>query len=337
MGCFSLLKSAVWQNCLILVLISVAVFIVQVMGTAGVYTEIMCLRPRTPEGLVGLLGSPFVHKSWLVMLSNLIGIWALGFLLLLQGQTVFVLTFLWISVFGGMLTFSFARAGTHCGMASELCGFFSFLVFAVIWQRPVSPRTVLGLIAALFLYGGSMAFALVSPTGSNAWHSSWESKAFGFLAGALWALLFFKVFMKLPAFAAYVKGSSADVEAKRSGTETPVGGGKPGSSNHAPASRADVSPSRPSLPGFLFKKKPGVPLHKQEERGHPSPLYSSPRAPERSADVEIGNIRGGAAPVPAVTDESAGGYYPRRDSPEPHAAGTRFGGAWGPSMGGAWG
>jgi membrane associated rhomboid family serine protease len=77
-------------------------------------------------------------------------------------------------------------------MSGELCGIFAFLIFAVVWQRPVSVRSILGLVAALFLYGGSMLFSLINLSGDSPRHSGWEQKVFGFITGIAWALVFFK-------------------------------------------------------------------------------------------------------------------------------------------------
>lgn len=65
---------------------------------------------------------------------------------LLAFLQIFLLTYSWISLVGGMLTFILARPGPQCGMAGELCGFFAFLVCAVVWSEPqhciLAPETL---------------------------------------------------------------------------------------------------------------------------------------------------------------------------------------------------
>jgi len=327
--------------------------LVQVLGTAGVDVEGLCITPRTPEGLIGLITSPFVHKSWPVLLSNLLGLWTLGFLLLMQGQQVFCVTYLWISVVGGLVTFSLARPGTYCGSAGELCGFFSFLVLAAIWQRPISMKTLISLIITLFLYGGSMLLSLLSPTSSSYWHSSWESKLFGLLAGAIWALIFFKWLLRSPKIAGFFYGHD---QSEKKTTEQPI-------DPEAPKSTSEAASSQPGKPskkaaggfGFMSNKKPDPPLHTQENC--PSP------AKKPSAPLYAGYDAGTCSPYTgglgtSTTDGiSAMGYPSHQETPQAalDAVGgqlpqlschgsyfsSMFGqqagaGGWGPSPSGAW-
>mmetsp|Transcript_27484 Transcript_27484/g.70651 ORF Transcript_27484/g.70651 Transcript_27484/m.70651 type:complete len:359 (-) Transcript_27484:512-1588(-) len=358
MGCTDVIRSKLWQNAALLVLLTGALLAVQAISLTGLDTERLCIQPRTVEGLVGLVTSPFVHSSWIILISNLVGLWLLGFLLLMQGRMVFCLTYLWLSVAGGFMVFLMARPGAHCGMAGELFGFFSFLIFSVFWQRPISMRALIALVAALFLYGGSMFFELLIPVGSSSWHSSWEAKIFGFAAGIAWALLFYKIIMRNPSLAPYFsEAAAAEQSAKRATAKevadmetqappaSPSGGNAPRPSDK-PADL--VSPPKKGGFGFFASKKREPPLHTQEERSTApqgvtaSPLYDGSQGQvgagtwgsvgyashSGAPEVALGNVS--CPPAAATEEHKESGYYNRSGhSPQSSTWGSDKYGAWG--------
>eukprot|EP00193_Tetraselmis_chui_P017824 CAMPEP_0177771896 /NCGR_PEP_ID=MMETSP0491_2-20121128/11887_1 /TAXON_ID=63592 /ORGANISM="Tetraselmis chuii, Strain PLY429" /LENGTH=356 /DNA_ID=CAMNT_0019289577 /DNA_START=705 /DNA_END=1772 /DNA_ORIENTATION=+ len=356
MGCLDAISSKVWQNGAVIVLLTAALLAVQAIGMAGVDTERLCLEPRTATGLLGLLTSPFVHKSWIILISNLIGLWTLGFLLLMQGRMLFSLTYLWLSIMGGFMVYTMGRPGTHCGLAGELFGFFSFLVFAVFWQRPISVRTLIALIAALFLYGGSMFFELLIPVGSSTWHSSWEAKMFGFIAGVAWAILYYKIIMRSATLAPYFSESAAVEQAKKSNEkgvadvekQTPPKSPEDNASARSQKPAHLMSPGKKGGFGFFATKKKEPPLHTQEERAPApqtvtaSPLYDGSAGQvgagawgsvgyashTSSPEVALGGISCGATTA-SSSEFQDGGYYNRSGQ-------TQVVGGWSHGNYGAW-
>jgi membrane associated rhomboid family serine protease len=136
------------------------------------------IQPRSPEGIDGILWSPFLHGGFAHLISNTIPFAILSGLTLVRGVRRYVSASAIIIVLGGLLVWLFAIGSNenHIGASGWVFGLFGFLI-ASAWfeKRPLS----IGLaIVALALYGSTILFGFLPRPGL-----SWEGHLFGFVAG----------------------------------------------------------------------------------------------------------------------------------------------------------
>eukprot|EP00873_Tetraselmis_striata_P035868 jgi/Tetstr1/456132/TSEL_042901.t1 len=294
--CGPFYKHGLTQRIIMLAAFSLFLIFIQILNAAGVDVYALGVRPRTAGGLVGILCMPWVHVSWGHLFGNLIGLWTLGLLVSFHGRRVFWLTYLWCATVGGFLTWLIARPNSnHVGLSGVIFGFFAFLLFGVVWQRPVQIRTALGLVLAVLLYGGSMISGVLVPD----FTVSWEGHLSGFVAGLLWALLYFRYLLHNPRFC-------------RLAGKEPLEAGLP-----TTAGAAELQPQpRGSEPGTAMGfPVPPPPSSQQQQQQVPPPPQGKPKwwqlgARGGSESVTVSTTRSynpaiaggsGAPPAPAPT------------------------------------
>jgi membrane associated rhomboid family serine protease len=131
------------QRIIILGLLSSFLIFIQILSSTGVDVYVLGIRPRSAQGLVGILCAPWVHVSWGHLFGNLIGLWTLGILVLVHGRRMFFLTYLWCATLGGFMTWLMGRPNTnHVGLSGVIFGFFAFLVTSTDTQAIHSPFTI---------------------------------------------------------------------------------------------------------------------------------------------------------------------------------------------------
>lgn len=148
----------------------------------------LAVVPRQWDGLVGVLGMPFVHGSMTHLLANTMPLFIFGALLMGRGVGYFFKVSLAIMVLGGVSLWLFGRASAHIGASGVVFGYFGFLVVRGIYERRLSSLAVTLLV--IVLYGG-MIFGVLpreghGPSGQPV---SWEAHLCGLLAGAVLARL----------------------------------------------------------------------------------------------------------------------------------------------------
>lgn len=138
------------------------------------------IRPRSLQGLVGLLSAPFLHGSWHHLLMNSWPLAILGGLVLLKGLDTLVELSLFVAIVGGLGVWIFGGSNeVHVGASGLIFGYFGFLVARGVFLKELIPLTMS--ILVLGLYGTSFFFGLL-PTARGI---SWEGHLFGLLAGVL--------------------------------------------------------------------------------------------------------------------------------------------------------
>lgn len=137
------------------------------------------LEPRDFGGLLGIVGTPFLHGDFTHAVGNTVPLAVLGgFAAVASPRDFPVATFI-IVVLGGLLTWIFARTAIHVGASGLIFGYFGFLIVYGWLERRALP--VVGAMAAIVFYGGMIWGVL--PSAANR-QISWESHLFGFVAGA---------------------------------------------------------------------------------------------------------------------------------------------------------
>lgn len=143
------------------------------------------LRPRSVEGLRGILTMPFLHGSWSHLFNNSVPLLVLGWALLTFYRSLAFKTLIGIYIISGIWLWISGRPSIHIGASGVVYGLAAFL-FLSGWLRREKKVAALSLLVA-FLYGGLWWGVLpVDPT------VSWEGHLWGGIAGFTLALLYRK-------------------------------------------------------------------------------------------------------------------------------------------------
>ncbi|PCK08029.1 MAG: rhomboid family intramembrane serine protease [Alteromonadaceae bacterium] len=151
----------------------------QMMGGA---LSVYGIHPRSLYSLPYIYTSPWLHGSWLHVLSNLVGFAVLSGLCLLRGIPFYLKSSAIIITITGILVWIFARPAVHIGASGWVFGLWS-LSMALAWFQ----RSFLNILIALFVlvfYGG-MVFGMMPGNRMI----SFESHIFGALAGVICAYI----------------------------------------------------------------------------------------------------------------------------------------------------
>ncbi|WP_322041976.1 rhomboid family intramembrane serine protease [Paraburkholderia sp. J67] len=141
--------------------------------------------PRTFSGLQGIVFAPWLHASFLHIMSNTPGLLVLGWLCMWPRIANF-----WQATAGGMLGAGFcawllgAPYSVHIGASGVVFGYAGYLVAYGFYSRKAVP--VLVAIFVAFSYGVSMLYGVLPLTPGV----SWQSHLGGAMGGILAAKLF---------------------------------------------------------------------------------------------------------------------------------------------------
>lgn len=142
------------------------------------------VRPRTADGLWGIIFAPILHLDWAHLTANTVPALVLGFLVLLSGigRGIAATAIIW--VVGGVGTWLIAGSGeTHIGASTLIFGWLTYLIVRGIFTRKAG-QILLGVVV-LFVYGGMLWGVLPS----QPW-ISWQGHLCGAVGGviAAWVL-----------------------------------------------------------------------------------------------------------------------------------------------------
>ncbi len=144
------------------------------------------IKPLSPEGMPGILLSPFLHGDWKHLFSNIIPIMVLGtslyyFYRPLANKILLILMFS-----TGLLTWCGARSGTHIGASGLVYGLAFFLMLSGFIRR--NKRLIIISLIVVFLYG-SLVWGLY-PEYAIENNISWEGHLSGFVMGIVLAIFY---------------------------------------------------------------------------------------------------------------------------------------------------
>lgn len=141
------------------------------------------VKPRSIEGLRGVLFSPFIHGSLKHLFNNSIPLFVLTSALFYFYRSIRWQVLLWGLFTTGILTWLIARPAYHIGASGIVYLLASFLFFKGIRSKQYQ-LTALSL-AVIFLYGGLLWYVFpIDP------QISWEGHLSGLIAGFLFAFVF---------------------------------------------------------------------------------------------------------------------------------------------------
>ncbi|MFQ5559416.1 MAG: rhomboid family intramembrane serine protease [Nitrospinota bacterium] len=135
------------------------------------------ILPRSPEGISGILFSPFIHAGFPHLVANTAPLAILGSFVLVGGKKKFFSLTLFIILLSGVGVWAFGREAYHVGASGLIFGYFGYLVSRG-WYSGSFVSLVFSALT-IFIYGGLIWGVLpASP------FVSWEGHLSGFLAGA---------------------------------------------------------------------------------------------------------------------------------------------------------
>ncbi len=137
------------------------------------------VRPRSDEGLQGVLFAPLLHGGWDHLISNTFPLLILGFLIALSGTRTFVITTAIIWIVGGVGVWVVAGSNeNHIGASGVVFGWLVFLIIRGVFARSLT-QIALG-IAVFLAYGTVLLGVLPGEQGV-----SWQGHLFGAIGGAI--------------------------------------------------------------------------------------------------------------------------------------------------------
>ena len=144
------------------------------------------IRPRTVEGLKGILFAPALHSNFSHLMANTIPLLVLGWFVLLRGTKTFVVVTLTVIIVSGLGTWLIGPANSvHIGASGLVFGYFGYLLLNSWFERSLA--SVLWAVLVFLLYGSLMWGVL--PQGNGI---SWQGHLFGFIGGGVAAYLLAK-------------------------------------------------------------------------------------------------------------------------------------------------
>lgn len=141
------------------------------------------IRPRSAEGLLGVLAAPLLHGGWGHLIANTVPALVLGFLTLATGigRGLLATAVIWLA--GGLAVWLVAGGNSvHLGASGLIFGWLTYLVVQGFVDRKPG-EIAIGLVV-LVVYGGVLWGVLPGTQGV-----SWQGHLFGAIAGVAAAVL----------------------------------------------------------------------------------------------------------------------------------------------------
>jgi membrane associated rhomboid family serine protease len=169
---------------LLLVAVMVAVmWAVEIVDVFAGDLDSAGIRPRDPEGLVGVALAPVLHGGFGHLMGNTVPFVVLGAVIALSGLVRIVSVTAIVALVSGLGVWLVAPAASiHIGASGVVFGFATYLIARGIFSRRAL-HLVVG-VGVLGVYGTTLLFGFVPTPGV-----SWQGHAFGALGGVIAARL----------------------------------------------------------------------------------------------------------------------------------------------------
>ncbi|OCR02787.1 rhomboid family intramembrane serine protease [Oscillatoriales cyanobacterium USR001] len=137
------------------------------------------VRPRSVDGLRGILFMPFLHANFAHLTANTLPFVTFGGLIIVRKTSDFwLVTIVTMLVSGLGIWLTGSPYSVHIGASGLIFGYFGFLLLRGYFERSIM-SIILSLTVA-FLYGGIIWGVLPSQPGI-----SWQGHFFGFVGGVI--------------------------------------------------------------------------------------------------------------------------------------------------------
>jgi membrane associated rhomboid family serine protease len=134
---------------------------------------------RDPEGLLGIITSPFLHLGFGHLISNTLPLVTLGALIALSGAARLAAVTALVTVIGGFGTWLVSPPNTiTIGASGVVFGYATYLVARGIFNRRLS-QVLVGVVV-IGVWGSALLGGLLPQDGI-----SWQGHLFGAIAGVL--------------------------------------------------------------------------------------------------------------------------------------------------------
>jgi len=140
------------------------------------------IRPRTVEGLVGILFAPLSHAGFEHLIANTIPLAVLGTAMLHLYPRASPIVLPWVYLAPGVAVWLFGRDAIHVGASGLIYGFTAYVFLAGLLRR--DRRAIAASLAVAFLYGSTIWG--VMPLKRT---DSWETHLAAAIVGAVLAVL----------------------------------------------------------------------------------------------------------------------------------------------------
>ncbi|MBO1351757.1 MAG: rhomboid family intramembrane serine protease [Hormoscilla sp. GUM202] len=154
----------------------------QVFFSKGMGLAVYGILPRNPMGLRGILFGPFLHGNFPHLIANTIPFLTLGWFIMLQETSDFLLVTVITAIVSGLGVWLFGSPGFHIGASGVIFGYLGFLLLRGYFER--SFAAIFFSVVVAFFYGSLIAGVLPGQVGI-----SWEGHLFGLIGGVLAAKL----------------------------------------------------------------------------------------------------------------------------------------------------
>ncbi len=172
----SISMNNIWQSFKTVLFIVLILWAILIMGFVFPI-ENFGIKPRSLEGLPGILLAPFIHAGINHLVANSISLLVLGSIFLTMERKLSVQLILQIIVIGGFGTWLIGRSEfTHVGASGVIYGILGYLLTMGIFSRNL--KAILVSVLVFLLYGGAV-WGIFPTMG----FVSWESHLCGFIAG----------------------------------------------------------------------------------------------------------------------------------------------------------
>ena len=165
-------------------LLMVLVMWIVAFADAGTPTQLVQygIRPRSEDGLVGIVAAPFLHADFAHLIANTGAFIVLGMLVAAVSRRYWPVT-VGVALISGVAVWLIAAPNTiHIGASGLVYGYAAFLVAWGLVTRRAS--SILVAVLVVLLYGGLVFGVLPTQQGI-----SWQGHLFGAIGGVVMALV----------------------------------------------------------------------------------------------------------------------------------------------------
>ncbi|HSJ59641.1 MAG TPA: rhomboid family intramembrane serine protease, partial [Jiangellaceae bacterium] len=165
-------------------LLMVLVMWIVAFADAGTPTKLVQygIRPRSEDGLVGIVAAPFLHADFAHLIANTGAFIVLGMLVAAVSRRYWPVT-VGVALISGVAVWLIAAPNTiHIGASGLVYGYAAFLVAWGLVTRRAS--SILVAVLVVLLYGGLVFGVLPTQQGI-----SWQGHLFGAIGGVVMALV----------------------------------------------------------------------------------------------------------------------------------------------------
>ncbi len=143
------------------------------------------IHPRSIDGLIGIITSPFLHGNRAHLISNSIPLFFLLLTILSFYEEIWIPVTIYSILLGGFAVWLFAGGNeNHIGASGVIFSYIGFLLASGIFR--MSFKTLLISIIIFFAYGGSLLQGVLPGQQGI----SWQGHLFGAIAGVLSAWIY---------------------------------------------------------------------------------------------------------------------------------------------------